>query len=85
MKGFSNIHLLSENRPARKDYNKLAGEELSVTPAKEEQLDNEAVCRNNCSQNEQHDTDTDSSFTDFEIDERDEFSDDSDYGTYNLW
>ncbi|KAK5649301.1 hypothetical protein RI129_000330 [Pyrocoelia pectoralis] len=65
----------SESRPARKDYNKLAGEEISVTPSKDEQLDNETVCR----KNEHHDTDTDSSFTDFEIDERDEFSDDSDY------
>ncbi|XP_031355779.1 uncharacterized protein LOC116180087 [Photinus pyralis] len=69
----------SESRPARKDYNKLAGEEISVASSKEEQLDNESVCRKNCAQNEHHDTDTDSSFTDFEIDERDDFSDDSDY------
>lgn len=80
--------LFTESRPARKDYNKLSGaDDLGGITAKDEVLDNEEVCRNNCNNGvdndnheHHHDTDTDSSFTDFDIDEREEFSDESDYG-----
>lgn len=70
--------LVSDNRPARKDYNKLSGEENSVTYC----LDNEPACKDDCANNESTTTDIETNFTDVEIDDRDDFSDDSDYGTY---
>ncbi|XP_019874906.1 uncharacterized protein LOC109602904 [Aethina tumida] len=70
----------NDNRPARKDYNKLAGEEKSDTKVRTDNLNNEQVCNDNeCTANDTHESDTDSSFTDLEIDDRDDFSDDSDY------
>lgn len=79
--------LITDSRPARKDYNKLRGEDNNVTKNKDnengEQLDNGPNYRNVYNVNNetpQIDTDTDSSFTDLELDDdRDEFTD-SDYG-----
>lgn len=71
---------VTENRPARKNYNKLSGEDISRT--KTEHLDNVDACKQEgCTTHDtNNDTDTDSSFTDIELDDRDDFSDDSDYG-----
>ncbi|EFA12877.2 uncharacterized protein LOC103314906 [Tribolium castaneum] len=69
----------SENRPARKNYNKLTGEDVSRL--KSDHLDNVAECKDQgCTTHDpNNDTDTDSDFTDIELDDRDDFSDDSDY------
>lgn len=46
-------------------------------------MDNEPVCKDDCTGDEPPGgTDTDPSFTDIEIDDQDDFSDDSDYGLY---
>ncbi|CAH1967464.1 unnamed protein product [Acanthoscelides obtectus] len=80
-----------QHRPARKDYNKLTGGEEQSKSDKshatsasedEEQLDNQDAYRG-IDESGNHisgDSDTDSSFTDIEMDNRDDFSDDSDYG-----
>lgn len=80
------FYLILDSRPARKDYNKLRGDD-NATKNKDnengENLDNGPNYRNvyNVNNETQIDTDTDSSFTDLELDdEREEFTD-SDYGT----
>lgn len=70
----------NDNRPARKDYNKLTGngnddQQNDITAAI---LDNDPAYKKNCIVNGANDTDTESSFTDIELDDRDDFSD-SDY------
>ena len=72
----------TESRPARKDYDKLSGEE-QVGKNRNATLDNEGACRTSQEypvSNGSVETDSESNFTDLEVDERDEFSDDSDYG-----
>lgn len=72
----------SESRPARKEYNKLSGDE-QTTKKSSEFLDNENACNKNstdCVGGNSLDSDTDSSFTEIDMDDRDDFSDDSDYG-----
>nr|CAH7717217.1 unnamed protein product [Callosobruchus chinensis] len=86
---YQHVFSASENRPARKDYNKLSGSEDQsksgknnhATSASEdgEHLDNQESYEE-CSNHTPGDSDTDSSFTDIEMDNRDDFSDDSDYG-----
>lgn len=71
-----------ENRPARKNYNKLNSKE-DASRSRTDNLDNVAACKEEeCSG---HETDTDSSFTDLELDDRDDFSDDSDYGMLDFY
>lgn len=93
------VYLVAESRPARKDYNKLRGDDNvtkgdkdtsttttttnNTTATTEEHLDNAPNYTNVYGvNNEPQDTDTDSSFTDLELDDRDEFTD-SDYGMVN--
>jgi hypothetical protein len=75
---------VAESRPARKNYNKLTGEDVSRT--RSDHLDNVDSCKEEqCAKHDaNNDTDTDSSFTDIELDDRDDFSDDSDYGEFPL-
>lgn len=72
-------NIVSESRPARKDYNKLAGEENNAnTTNKSTRLDNDPVCRDD--DESPGGNDSDPTFTDIEIDDQEDFSDDSDYG-----
>lgn len=72
-----------ESRPARKEYNKLSGEDQTAKKESTDLLDNDSA-RNkdnaDCVGGNSLDSDTDSSFTEIEMDDRDDFSDDSDYG-----
>ncbi|KAK9720051.1 hypothetical protein QE152_g22326 [Popillia japonica] len=86
-----------ESRPARKDYNKLTGDDQHLLQDKEdihqetsqqsqnedvknkhEKLDNETIFRDELTNNELIETDSESTFTDIDLD-RDDFTDDSDY------
>lgn len=94
----TNFFLFSESRPARKDYNKLTGDDQHLLQDKEdihqetsqqsqnedvknkhEKLDNETIFRDELTNNELIETDSESTFTDIDLD-RDDFTDDSDYG-----
>lgn len=79
--------VFSENRPARKEYNKLSGDEQTTKKKTTDLLDNdnENGCNKDstdCVGGNSLDSDTDSSFTEIEMDDRDDFSDDSDYGKF---
>lgn len=77
---FWSIKNFTDNRPARKDYSKLTAEERTNGT---EQLDNEHVYNTEdvCAGNEpQNRTDNDCTFPDIDMVDREDFSDDSDYG-----
>lgn len=77
------MKILSENRPARKEYHKLSGDDQTAKKKSTDLLDNDNACNKDstdCVGGNSLDSDTDSSFTEIEMDDRDDFSDDSDYG-----